>query len=147
MNSAPTWTCQRSVDVDVAVPFAWHFMTDVRNWNDPPAEFALDGRFATGARGTTSMPGRPPVHWTIEMVDLGRAYTLRTSLSDAVSMLFHWQFEPLSAGTTRMTQRLELCGENAADYINDVRAAFESNLEPGMQRIARLMQEAAGSSR
>jgi hypothetical protein len=46
MSSAPAWECQRSVDVDVPVSFAWQWMTDVRNWSDPPAEFTLDGPFA-----------------------------------------------------------------------------------------------------
>jgi polyketide cyclase/dehydrase/lipid transport protein len=114
-------------------------MTDVRNWSDPPAEFALHGSFTTGARGTTNMPGRPPVHWTIDTVDPGRAYTLRTSLSDGASMFFHWQFESLGENKTRLTQRLELCGADAAGYVNDIRAAFESNLEPGMRRIAGMM--------
>src|SRR5262249_35830022 len=89
----PVWTCQRSVDVDVAASFAWHYMADVRNWNDPPAEFTLDGPFAAGGRGTTSMPGRPPVYWTIATVDPGRAYTIQTALSDGASMRFIWQFE------------------------------------------------------
>ena len=37
MSTAPTWECQRSIDVDVPVSFAWAYMTDIRNWNDPPA--------------------------------------------------------------------------------------------------------------
>ena len=60
MSLAPTWECQRSVDVGVPARFAWAYMTDIRNWNDPPAEFALDGPFVEGTRGTTRMPGRPP---------------------------------------------------------------------------------------
>jgi hypothetical protein len=36
---------------------------------------------------------------------------------------------------------MELCGERAARYIDNIRAAFEPNLEPGMQRIARMMSE------
>ena len=141
------WTCQQSVDVDVPVSFAWPYMTDVRNWNDPPAEFTIDGPFTAGTRGATRMPGRAPVSWTIESVDPGRAYTIRTSLSDRVLLHFHWQFEAVSDHATRLTQRVELCGEDAADHINDVRAAFESNLEAGMQRIARMMLEAARSGR
>jgi hypothetical protein len=41
MKAAPVWTCERSVDVDVPAAFAWRYMTIVRNWNDPPAEFDL----------------------------------------------------------------------------------------------------------
>ena len=32
-----------SVEADVTPAFAWQFRTDVANWNDPPARFALDG--------------------------------------------------------------------------------------------------------
>src|SRR4026208_2202283 len=65
MNSEPIWTCQQSVDVDVPVAFAWQFMTDVRNWSDPPAEFALDGPFAAGTRGTTRVPGQTANSWVV----------------------------------------------------------------------------------
>jgi hypothetical protein len=59
MSIVPAWECQCSVEVGVPVSFAWAYMTDIRNWNDPTAEFALDGPFVEGARGTTRMPGRP----------------------------------------------------------------------------------------
>ena len=144
MSSAPVWTCHRSVDVDVPVSFAWHYMTDVRNWSDPPAEFTLDSPFAAGTRGTTRMPGQPANSWTVHDVEPGRAYTIHGSLSQNASLLCHWRFDPLSESTTRLTQRLELCGENAAAYIGDIRAAFEPNLEPGMRRIAQMMTRAAG---
>ncbi len=147
MSTEAAWICERSVDVDVPASFAWHYMTEVRNWNDPPAEFSLEGPFTAGARGTTHMPGRPAIHWTIESIDPGRAYTIRSSLSDRVWMRFHWEFEPLSDRATKVTQRLELCGDDAADYINQVRVGFEPNLEPGMQRIGRMMLEAARAGR
>jgi len=46
-----------SVEADVSPEFAWKFRTDVATWNDPPATFALEGPFETGARGTTILPG------------------------------------------------------------------------------------------
>ena len=147
MSSEPVWTCQQSVDVHVPLAFAWGYMTDIRNWNDPPAEFVLDGPFVAGARGTTSMPGRPPVFWTIDTVDPGHAYTIRSSVSDGVSMLFHWRFEASSSDVTTLSQRLELGGEDADGHVSDIRSAFESNLEPGMHRIARMMEAAAASMR
>ncbi len=144
MKTAPAWECQRSVDVDVPVWFAWEFMTDVRNWSDPPAEFALDGPFASGSRGTTQMPGRPPANWTIRDVEPGRGYTIEGgSFLDRALLLFHWRFDALSERSTRLTQQLELCGENAATYVADIRAGFEANLEPGLRRIAEMMARAA----
>lgn len=144
MNSAPAWECHCSVDVDVPVSFAWKYMTDVRNWSDPPAEFGLEGTFAPGSVGWTRMPGQPAHSWTLRDVEPERAYTIRGgSFLERAELLVHWRFDPLSERSTRLTQRLELSGENAARYVNDLRAAFEPNLEPGMRRIAQMMMERA----
>ena len=94
------WTCQCSVDVDVPVAFAWRYMTDVSNWSDPPAEFALEGPFAVGTRGTTRIPGQPTRAWMVYQVTPERAYTIHGSLAENAFILFHWQFNPLSASQT-----------------------------------------------
>jgi polyketide cyclase/dehydrase/lipid transport protein len=143
MHTNPIWTCQQSVDADVPVTVAWQFMSDVHNWSDPPAEFALEGRFAPGTRGTTKMPGQPATSWMIRDVAPGRGYTIVGALQETASLIVHWRFDPLPDDRTRLTQRLELCGEDAAHYVDTIRAAFEPHLEPGMQRIARLMRERA----
>ena len=143
MSDAPAWDCQRSVDADVSVAFAWAYITDVANWSDPPAEFSLAGPFAAGSRGTTRMPGQPARGWVIRNVEPGRAYTVETALTDEVLLLFVWRFEELSDRRTRMTQRIEVTGKNAATYVDEIRAGFESNLEPGMRRIAESTARAA----
>lgn len=143
MSTESVWTCEQSVDADVAVPFAWQFMTDVGNWSDPPAEFVLEGPFAPGTRGTTTMPGQPATSWMIRDVDPSRGYTIVGALHEDATLIVHWRFDQLADGRTRLTQRLELCGEDAAQYVDTIRAAFEPNLEPGMQRIARMMLERA----
>jgi hypothetical protein len=139
MTSEAVWACERSVDADVPASFAWAFMTDVRNWSDPPAEFTLEGPFAAGTRGTTRMPEQPTRSWMIQDVTAGRAYAIHGSLAEDAFVLFRWQFDALSEHRTRLTQRLELCGENAAAYVNDIQSAFEPNLEAGMRRIAEMM--------
>lgn len=112
MSTAPAWECQCSVDVDVPVAFAWQFMTDVGNWSDPRAEFALEGPFASGSHGTTRMPGRPPAKWTIRNVEPGCRYTIEGgSFLEGAVLWFHWRFDAVSDGTTRLTLRVELCGE------------------------------------
>jgi hypothetical protein len=140
MKAAPVWTCEHSVDVDVPAAFAWCYMTDVRNWNDPPAEFELDGPFANGACGTTRMPDRPPLSWTIAEVDRGSGYTIvGDGFLENASLSVRWRFEPVSDDRTRLTQRMELSGVNAPAHVEAIRAAFEPNLEPGMRRIADLL--------
>ena len=134
MSIAPAWECQRSVDVDVPVSFAWAHMTDIRNWNDPPAEFALEGPFVEGTRGTTQMPGRPLASWTIRDVEPGRGYTIEGgSFLERAVLLVHWRFDPLSERTARLTQRMELLGENAAAYVDEIKSLFEPNMEPGCE--------------
>ena len=143
MSVAPAWECQRSVDVGVPVSFAWAYMTDIRNWNDPPAEFALEGPFVDGTRGMTQMPGRPPAFWTIRDVEPGRGYTIEGgSFLERAVLLVHWRFEPLSQRTARLTQRMELLGENAAAYAGEIESLFEPHMEPGMRRIAQSMERA-----
>jgi len=139
MSDVPAWECQRSVDADVPASFAWSYMTNVSNWSDPPAEFSLDGPFAAGSRGTTRMPGQPARGWVIRDVVPGRAYTIESSLPEEVRLLFHWRFEELSDRRTRLTQRIEVYGENAAASVDQIRAGFEPNLEPGLRRIAERM--------
>src|SRR5262245_59962106 len=103
MSDTPAWECQRSVDADVPVSFAWTYMTNVSNWSDPPAEFSLDGPFAVGSRGTTTMPGRAPNRWGIRAIDPGRAYTIENAFFGGVLLLFHWRFDELPDRRTRLT--------------------------------------------
>ncbi len=148
MSVAPAWECERSVDVDVPVSSAWAYMTDIRNWDDPPAEFALDGPFAEGTRGTTRMPGQPAASWTLREVESGRGYTIEgSSFLERAVLLVHWRFDPLSDRTARLTQRIELLGENAAAYSEAMQSMFEPNLEPGLQRIARRMEQRISEQR
>ena len=141
MSVSPAWECLRSIEVDVPVWFAWAYMTDIRNWHDPPATFALEGPFAEGTRGTTRMPGQPLASWTIRDVQPGRGYTIEGSSSlERAVVLVHWRFDPLSERTAKLTQRLELVGENAAAYVEEIKSLFEPNLEEGMRRIAQRME-------
>ena len=87
------------------------------------------------------MPGQPPIHWTIRDVEPGRAYTIEgDSLLDGAVLLAHWRFDPRSECTATLTQRLELRGEHGAASVDEIKAAFETNLEPGVRRIARTME-------
>jgi hypothetical protein len=130
-----------SVEADASLAFVWRFRTDMTTWIDPPARFALDGPFADGAQGTTVMPGQEPFHWSIRDVRPGESFVIEMPLEQA-TLRFRWRFEALSERRTRMTQRLELSGRNAGAYVQQVRAAFESNLADGMRRIATEMAAA-----
>jgi len=134
------WRLEHSVDVDVPCTFAWAYMSNISNWDDPPATFEVDGPFTDGARGTTCMPDQPAMSWTLRDVHPERGYTIvGGELLDRARMIVRWQFAPISATKARLTQRMELTGENAAAYVEPIAAAFGPNIQPGMQRIAGLM--------
>ena len=126
---------EHSVEADVSPSFAWSFRTDVANWIDPPAIFALDGPFAAGSRGTTLLPDQAPLHWYIRDVQPGKSFIVEMQL-DRATLSFEWRFDALSEHRTRLTQRIVLSGDNAAAYAVQVEAGFGSNLPDGMKRIA-----------
>lgn len=129
------WQLEHSVETDASPSFAWSFLADVRNWDDPPAQFALDGAFAAGSKGTTLLPGQEPLRWVISDVRPGQSYTIQMQLEGA-TLSFEWRFDAVSDRRTRLTQRLVLSGNNAAAYAQGVEASFGANLQGGMKKIA-----------
>jgi hypothetical protein len=135
------WEIAHCVDADVNLPFAWNYMTKVSNWDDPPAQFELNGQFTPGSSGTTRFPGHKPTHWHIRSVNKREGYILEMPLDFAV-VSFEWTFKALAGARTRLTQHIVLKGENAAAYVAQVQSAFTVNLAAGMNRIAAAMQSA-----
>jgi polyketide cyclase/dehydrase/lipid transport protein len=126
---------EHSVEVEVSPEFAWKYRTDIANWNDPPATFALDGPFVCGARGTTLLPGQEPLHWSIREVRSPTLFVLEMQLDRAV-LTFEWHFEALSEQRTKMTQTIVLADDNARTYAEEIEAGFRPGLAAGMRRIA-----------
>jgi hypothetical protein len=136
---------EHSVEAQVSPAFAWDWRTDVKNWDDPPAQFQLHGPFATGSWGTTRLPGQEPLRWQIRDVRPGRSFTIEMQL-DRATLSFEWRFDAVSERQTRLWQRIELVGDNGAAYAPQVRAAFGSSLPDGMNRIAAALAVAAAST-
>jgi hypothetical protein len=103
---------EHSVDAEVSPSFAWSWRTDIKNWDDPPAQFQLDGPFASGSWGRTLLPGQEPLRWQIREVRPGAAFTMEVLLDGAV-IAFEWLFDAVSNHRTRITQRIVLSGDNA----------------------------------
>ena len=135
------WEIKHSVDADVTPSFAWTYMTNVANWDDPPASFELDGPFAAGSRGTTHMPGQESRHWHLREVNPITSYILEMAL-DRAALSVEWQFEARADGKVRLTQHMVLSGENGPAYVEQIRPVFSSTLEPGMARIVAAMERA-----
>jgi hypothetical protein len=130
-----TWETEHSVETAANSTFAWTYMSQVANWDDPPAQFELDGPFVTGGQGTTQMPGQPTQHWQLREVRPMESYTVEFLL-DRATLSFEWRFNALPDGRIRLTQHIALQGENASAYLTYVQGVFTSGLAPGMSRIA-----------
>ena len=137
---------EHSVEAEVSRSFAWNWRTDVRTWDDPPAQFQLDGPFASGSWGLTRFPGQEPMRWCIRDVQPDSSFVIDMPLDGAV-LSFEWAFEPVSSHRTRMTQRIVLSGDNATAYVDQVRAGFGSTLDDGMRRIAAALVRAERAMR
>jgi hypothetical protein len=94
------WQIEHSVEADVGVHQAWDFWTNVSHWDDPPAQFALDGSFVEGAVGRTVLPGQPPIQWTVRDVVQGESATILMDL-DRATLSFIWRFDALSEHRTK----------------------------------------------
>ena len=132
--SETVWQFEYSVETSASPAFAWRYWTDVGNWVDPPARFALEGVFDTGSRGTTFIPGQEPLQWVIEEVQPGRSARIRMQL-DRAAFFFEWRFEEASERRTRLTQRVTLTGDNREAYAQGVQV-FQANLPGGMKKMA-----------
>ena len=137
---------QHSVEVEATLDFVWAWQTDVRNCDDPPAQFRLEGPFTVGTSGSTLLPGQPLLRWRIREAQPPRVYIIDMPL-DRATCSFEWQFDALSERRTKLTQRLVLWGANATSYVPEVRAAFGSTLAGGMERIGRAIAKAEASAR
>jgi hypothetical protein len=136
---------EHSVEVAVSSSFAWKWRTDVRNWDDPPATFQLDGPFASGVWGTTRFPEQAPLRWRVREVRPEVCFVIAMPLQEA-ELAFEWRFEALSESRTRITQRVVLSGAKAGAYEDQVRTGFGANLADGMKRIAEAMEKAERST-
>ena len=135
---------EHAVEAEVSLSFAWSWRTDINNWDDPPAQFQLDGPFASGSWGTTLLPGQEPLRWQIRDVRPGTSFIIDVPLDGAV-LSFEWLFDALSEQRTRITQRIVVAGDNAAVYVKQVQAGFGANLPDGMKRIADAMVRASAA--
>jgi hypothetical protein len=116
-------------------------MTDVKNWDDPPARFKLTGLFTSGSVGSTEIPGQEPRQWRLKDVTPHDSYTIEIALGGAV-ILCKWMFAATPEGQTRLTQHITMEGEKSSSYKDDVQRAFAPGLAPGMNRIASAMDQA-----
>jgi hypothetical protein len=144
-DERPAVRLAHAIDVDVTRDFAWRYRTDVANWSDSPATFAIEGPFRTGASGTTTMPGQDPVRWRVAAMHEGEAFVIEMPL-DGATLAFEWRFEARTPSRTRVTHTITLTGPNAAAFADQVTAGFASTLATGLEKVAADMVSAARAS-
>lgn len=142
------WDFLHSVETAAARGFAWRFWTDVNNWAfDTSVEWVrLDGPFASGTKGATKSPGLDPVQWVLTDVQAEREATVEIYLQEA-TLQFHWRFEDLAGGGTRITQRARLTGAAADSFAQQVAPEFEKGIPAGMAKLAAEIELAERSAR
>jgi hypothetical protein len=139
------WEMTHSVETDADVEFAWKYWSDVRNWDDPPATFELEGAFAEGARGSTWVGEQLTMHWFVRNVKARESATIEVQLDGAV-MAFTWGLEATDAGRTRLTQRAALSGEKAVALMEQAKG-LETTLPQGMKKLAVAIGDAAAKAK
>jgi len=135
--SVPRWKFEHALECGVPRDFAWAYWTNIGNWDDPPAQFRLDGPFREGSRLTTVLPGQE-LHWIIREVEAGSGALIEMELMGAV-VGFRWRFEATGDESTRISQVVSLSGEGAEALVGQAKI-FEANLPHGMSKMAHAME-------
>jgi Polyketide cyclase / dehydrase and lipid transport len=139
------WEVTHSVETNASVEFAWRYWTDVKNWADPPATFALEGAFAVGARGVTYVPGQPPIDWFVRAVKPGETATIEIPV-DGAAMSFSWRFTRLEDTRSRITQTVVLHGDKADAYLEAAKT-LTTNIPDGLKKFAAAIASASANQK
>ena len=143
--SAPVWEFEHSVVAPVGRRAAWDFWTDpaelMRLEGEAVESIEIDGPFAAGAKGITRQGGEA-IHWSVAHCDAPRRATIEIALEGAVFRT-HWTFEEEGEASTKMTQRMELVGDNVAPYV-EFMELLAANAPRGMARLAEAMERRGG---
>jgi hypothetical protein len=133
------WSFEHSVLCAVSTEFAWEFWTDVRTWAlDVDVESVeLDGDFAAGTHGVTLSRSSGRIEWRIAEVQPGRA--VLEFAAPCVVARFVWTFENQGDGT-KITQRAELSGNDAAQYIASFGKRLQTGIPVGMRKLCDAME-------
>jgi Polyketide cyclase / dehydrase and lipid transport len=137
---------EHSIECQVEREFAWKFWTNVDNWAvvDPAVEWAkLEGPFIAGTKGRTKPRGSDPNEWKLAEVEEGSRAVIEIA-GPGATVKFHWSFTDITGGGTRMTQKVILEGERAAEYEEGMRQ-LEKGIPYGMERLVEAMVRASCS--
>jgi hypothetical protein len=144
-SNTENWSFEHTIECAVGRAFAWRFWTDVANWPvvDSSVEAVrLDGPFVAGAKGITKPRGMPEIEWQVTEVETGSSARIEIPAPGAVLKCF-WAFEDAASGGSRITERVYMEGEKAADYVAMLGQELERGIPQAMSRLAEEMTRAA----
>lgn len=111
------WVHEYTVETDVSPEAIWAVLRDLDRWprwDTSMERVSLEGSFAVGSRVSMTPLGQEPIVSTIVAVAEPEYYADRTDLGP-VSLQFSHRLIRLDTGGTRITHRLEITGDGAAE--------------------------------
>ncbi|HEX8861058.1 MAG TPA: SRPBCC family protein [Actinomycetes bacterium] len=112
------WAYEHTAETAASPEAVWRVLRDLDawgNWDSSLEWVRLQGPFQVGSEVVMKPTGQDPVTSVIVEATENRVYADQTSL-DGATLRFSHTLEPLGAGGTRVTHRLEITGP-AADQI------------------------------
>jgi hypothetical protein len=140
MEKQPVWTTEHRIETPAAPDAIWALLADVdgwQRWNDGVEAIALRGPFAVGSTFTMTPAGGEEVVTTITVVDAPRAYVDETELGGIVVRVSHL-LDPLPAGGTALTFRLDVDGPGADEAGPEIGPAISADFPEVMATLAAL---------
>jgi hypothetical protein len=141
------WELKHSVIANANRQAVWEFVSNIDNLarieGDAVESITLDGPYQAGSKGTTRMRGQEPIHWRLAEVEPPRRSVTEMELTGAV-VRFHWTYEELPDGLTRLSQHIVLEGPGAQAYVPFMEEHIAGNLPQGMQKLAEEVGRYAG---
>ena len=111
------WVHEYTVETDVRPEAIWAVLSDLDQWprwDTSMERVSLQGPFAVGTRVSMTPQGQEPIVSTIMAITEPEFYADRTDFGP-VTLDFSHRLTRLDTGGTRITHRLEITGDSAAE--------------------------------
>ena len=111
------WEHEYTVETDVSPEAIWAVLSDLDGWprwDTSMERVALQGPFAVGSQVSMTPQGQDPIVSTIIGISEPGYYADRTDFGP-VTLEFSHRLTRLGTGGTRITHRLEITGDGAAE--------------------------------
>jgi uncharacterized protein YndB with AHSA1/START domain len=130
---------ERSVEVAAPPEVVWRVWSDTTRWpewNPDVVEMKVDGPFATGSQATMrTRAGRTHRMQLLDVAPL-QHFVLATKVAPGMRLHFLCAVEPLSPGTSRISQGVEMHGPMGALAARRTAPKIAASFEPILRGLA-----------